>query len=271
MISIEYPNISCVCVTKDRPHFIKNTIKLFDIQNYTKKDLYIISQGSEKSNIFIKNYINSLNRKDIHFFTIQNNVSLGYARNAVVELAKGPIICQWDDDDIYHPCRLTTQYDNLRKSSKNLASLYFNFLKYFYQDKKMFWCDWSNEEEISHRFLCGSIMFKKEVFYMFDNFYPSTGSQSDTEEDLNVLEKILNVGEVAGVKEGYQYIYVYHGDNVYDLDHHNLTIDTSWGKKIFDKEKILNNKKNIQSSIELLPHTFRPVKMNSSEELVFEY
>lgn len=270
MIELNYPNISCVCVTKNRPDFVRNSIKMYNMQSYDYRDLYILSQGNTQTNTEIKEYIDNLNQNDIHFFTVPENVSLGWARNAIVEIAKGPIICQWDDDDIYHPNRLISQYNCLRKNSKNLASLYSNFLKFFYHDKKMLWCDWSKEEEVSHRFLCGSIMFKKEVFYMFDNFYPNIGSQSDTEEDLNVLEKILKVGEAVAVEEGYQYIYVYHGNNVYDLDHHNLTVDTTWGKEIFQKDKLLENQEKIKESVNLLPNQFKPVNMCSPEEIVFE-
>ena len=269
MIIINFPKISAVCTTKDRPELIKKSIQCYIKQIYPNKELVIVSQGNDHSNTQIYNYIKSLNRDDIYFFTMPKIASLGEMRNASVELSKGLLICQWDDDDLYHPERLTTQFNDIR-SGFFVASAYCNFLKLFSHTKELYWCDWSQKNEPSHKFLSGSIMFYKSIFHMYDIFYPEVGDQSSREEDLNVLIKIISKGKVVPTTMGHQYTYVYHGKNTYELEHHNLTLDPSREHKIFDKDHLLNNK-------ELLENTFQKInidqnlKVRSLDEVAFEY
>jgi len=53
------------------------------------------------------------------------------------------------------------------------------------------------------------------------------------------------------VLAGHQYIYVYHGSNTYDLKHHNYTLDTSSGKKVYSSEELIANKKLLTETFEL--------------------
>lgn len=270
MIPAQMPLITCVCVTKNRSNFLKKSIDCYLKQTYLNKKLVIVSQSDENNNLIISNYLKDLNRSDISLFVAPDTLSLGAMRNVAVELATGQIICQWDDDDLYHPERLTTQYKFLVADSRNVASLYSEFLKYFANFNDLYWCDWSNESEYSHRFLCGSIMFYKSLFHLWENFYPERGPQSDREEDLCVLEKLINKGHIAQVPNGNHYIYLYHGVNhVYDLDHHKLTLDTRWGKKIYNKQQLLDNQELIAKTLDYFD--IDKVCVKSLDELAFEY
>lgn len=270
MIVDYLPKISCVCVTKNRPYLLKKSIRCYIHQNYQNKELVIISQGDPESNEEIQNYLKEVNRNDISFFIMPDLASLGSLRNTSIEIATGELICQWDDDDLYHPDRLITQYQAIRKSDRNLASIYCDFLKFFAETKELYWCDWSDKYDFSHKFLCGSIMFYKKVFNMFEVFYPEFGDQSCRQEDLNVLEKIITKGKISPIVSGNHYIYVYHGKNTYEIEHHKLTLNDKWGFKVFDRDAILYNK-------QLLEDTFKKVELNekikvcSLKELVFEY
>jgi glycosyltransferase involved in cell wall biosynthesis len=252
MIPSQSPLITCVCATKNRPDLLKRSIDCYVRQTYPNKRLVIVSQSDEDSNKIISQHLKSLNREDILFVEAPAMLTLGAMRNVSVELATGEIVCQWDDDDVYHPLRLTTQYKALISDSRNVASLYSEFLKYFCNSHEVYWCDWSKEHEYSHRFLCGSIMFYKSLFHLWENFYPERGSQSCREEDLHVLEKLTSKGSIAPVTAGNQYIYVYHGVNTYDLDHHKLTLDVRWGKKVLDKIQLLENQDLIKESLNYL-------------------
>lgn len=270
MIGGAIPLISCVCVTKNRPDMLKKSIFCYMNQSYGYKNLFILSQGTEECNKEIEKYIKQLNRNDIFFFTAPETLSLGSMRNTCVELATGQIICQWDDDDLYHPDRITTQFHFLRSNSSNVASLYCDFLKYFKQTKELYWCDWSQESEYSHRFLCGSIMFYKSIFYMYETFYPETGHQSCREEDLNVLEKTIGKGDVMPILAGHQYIYVHHGSNTYEIEHHKLSLDTRWGKKVLNKEELLSKKALIDGALDLTKADSEVI-VRSLDEEAFTY
>lgn len=249
MIIQKMPLITCVCVTKNRFDLLKKSINCYINQTYQNKNLVILSQSNKDCNKKIENHIKELNRSDIQFVVAPEFLSLGAMRNTSVELATGEIICQWDDDDLYHPERLITQFKILASDSRNIASVYCDFLKYFDHVKKMYWCDWSNEPKFTHKFLCGSVMFKKTAFHMYRLFYPESGSQSHVEEDLNVLEKLSYKGNIAPVFAGHQYVYVFHCKNTYDLRHHELTLDTTWGKKILSKKELLEKKDLIEATI----------------------
>jgi glycosyltransferase involved in cell wall biosynthesis len=270
MIIEEEPLISCVCVTKNRFELIKKSIECYINQTYINKNLFIVSQGEKESNDKILNFISSLNRKDIHFFVAPDFLSLGAMRNVSVELANGEIICQWDDDDLYHPNRISSQYKILNNNLNNSASIYCSFLKMFNNEKKIYWCEWYGENKLTHKFLCGSVMFKKSIFFEYDPFYPEFGDQSSCEEDLNVLGKLSLKGELAPVFSGNEYIYVFHESNTYNLEHHKLTLDISSGKKVFSNSEILTNKDLLESTFKLV-NLEKPVNVCSLDGLVFKY
>jgi len=238
------PLITCVMVTKGRPSLIKKSISCFNQQTYSNKNLLIVSQGDKQTNEEIK----SLLPKNGIFFSTTPKLSLGAMRNLSVELANGEIVCQWDDDDLSHPERLMTQYKELISSDHHVASMYTQFLKYFSTNKSLYWCDWSGERTLPAQYICNTLMFRKKVFGT-NICYPETGPQSNVEEDLNFLGKLLGVGQVAKVTKGYQFVYVYHGKNVYDLEHHSLTLITETGKKVMDKDFLLKNKNLIDQTI----------------------
>lgn len=252
MIFESVPLITCTCVTKDRPQLLKKAIDYYVYQTYPNKNLVIVSQGSEESNKENEFYVQSLQRSDILFIKAPSSLSLGSMRNVSVELATGEIICQWDDDDIYHPDRIKNQYQELRCDNRNIAAVYCDFLKYFLNSGELYWCNWHNEPKLNHQFLCGSVMFYKKAFHMYPMFYPEYGGQSIVEEDLNVLEKLIYKGSIAPVSSGIDYIYVYHGINTYDLEHHKLTLNTSWGKKVYSINELLEKKFLLEANFSLM-------------------
>lgn len=255
MIGESLPKISCTLVTKGRVNLLKRAVDCYLSQTYAHRELVVLSQGDDTSNEAIAHYLNGLGRQDILFFVASPRLSLGAMRNTSVEIARGEVICQWDDDDLYHPDRLATQFRALRSCKQNLASVYCDFLKYFKPEGELYWCDWSKEPLPSHRYLCGSIMFYKRLFHDYLVFYPQSGPLSCVEEDLHVIEKVLWKGDIAPVFAGHQYIYVFHGGNTYDRDHHLLTLNTTWGKKVFSEQELLENRA-------LLEDTFRKVGLS---------
>jgi glycosyltransferase involved in cell wall biosynthesis len=232
------------------------------------KNMVIISQGTSEQNVAIRNYLTSLGRSDITFHVAHPDVPLGTIRNTTVDISQGEVLCQWDDDDLYHPDRLMMQYNVLRTNSSRVASLYCDFLKYYSETKELYWCDWSGESIPAHRYLCGSVMFYRKVFDMFPLFYPQSGSQCRVEEDLNVLFKLQIKGEIGPVWSAWHYIYVYHGQNTYDLRHHNHTLNTETGKKVLDVKALLDRKTLLEQAFNVMELDM-PVKVRSKDEIAF--
>ncbi len=228
------PLISCLMVTKGRVDMVKNSIADFVNQTYPKKELIILSQGSDVDNNRIRSFLQDYLGQKIQFFVVSPKSTLGSLRNLSCEIAQGEFLCQWDDDDLYHRDRLMTQFSAIHHDPNIVASAYSCFIKYYTQENKAYWCDWSNEQRPIGQVLHGSVMFRRSCFHQHLRFYPEYGYQSDRGEDLNVMNKLLDLGEVAKISDGHHYVYTYHGGNTYLLEHHNETLVTRWGKLVLD-------------------------------------
>lgn len=262
---LSYPKISCTTVTLGRVPLIKKSIDCYRAQTYKNKEMIILSQGKAEDNAQIEAYIRSLGRDDIKLYTTREDTCLGAMRNLSVELATGEVVCQWDDDDLYHPYRLVTQYNALREEA--CQPLYMEHLKYFKNTGDMYWIDWSIEGEERRSYLCGTAMYYKRTFERAGNMlYPEAGSQCHVEEDWNALDRLIEFGRIAPIREGYQYIYVYHGDNIYDLDHHKLVLD----KRVRDVEFLRTYRVGLENTFKSVGID-TPVAMRSLDEVAFEW
>lgn len=262
----KFPKISCVTVTAGRVELLKKSIYCYTKQTYPNKELVIVSQGNREENRQIAEHLASLKRQDIQYLEAPQTLTLGAMRNLSIEASTGSIICQWDDDDLSHPFRVMEQYHAMLGNNV-VASLYNQHLKYYSDTGKLYWIDWTIERPEWRQYLCGTIMFRKDIFYRYESrLYPEKGDQSCKEEDLNVLIRFAKLGKLAGVSKGYQYIYVYHGNNVYGLEHHNHVLR----KRVINGRELLDNK-------DVLIRTFqevrmdRPIKVSSLDEVVFEW
>jgi glycosyltransferase involved in cell wall biosynthesis len=274
MILNDLKKVSCVMVTTGRQDLIKKSIACYARQTYKNKELVIVCQGTDEHNQLIEGVINALGRDDIQFVPAPPDITLGHMRNISLELTRGDIVCQWDDDDLYHPNRILSQYKALTSSTEYVGSFYSGFLKFFNipEARQMYWVDWSREIPDSHKYLCGSAMFYKEMFYEFRNMiYPEYGSQCKTEEDLNVLEKLMLKGEIADVPDKHHYIYVYHGGNTYDLAHHQMAINTMVSQKVLaSKEKLVVSEPMLRNLFENVWLDV-PFDMCSDTDVAFKY
>ena len=246
------PKVSCVTVTTGRLEQLYQAVRCYVQQTYTEKELVIVSQGNKVINEQIRSFVNQCSRKDILFVEAPENLSLGAMRNLSVELTTGEIICQWDDDDLYHPYRIQTQVSKMDIESADVV-LFTSFLKYFKNTREMYYCDWSKDDDRTHRFLCGSVMFKKFIFHHCQNYlYPEHGPQSVVEEDLSALERMTLHGKVVGLEnEGHCYVYVYHGNNTYDLAHHQLPLTSKDRKILLSSNELIAKRKLIEQTLDV--------------------
>ena len=116
------PLVSCIMPTWNRRGFIHAAIDCWLKQTYENKELIIIDDGEEA----VRNIVPR--KKGIRYFRRENREITGTKRNNCCELAKGEIICHFDDDDWSAPDRIEHQLGLLRSTGKPIAgygTLYF--------------------------------------------------------------------------------------------------------------------------------------------------
>ena len=164
--------------TRNRRKFISQSIKYFQKQDYPNKELIILDNGDDK----VKDLIPISN--DIHYFSIDSKVKLGEVRNIGVSHSKGDIVIMWDDDDWFHPSRITKQIQPILNNTADLTGIEYRFA-YDLNGDQCWKVSKNTDEEI---FQYGIIAFRKEIWEKFVK-YPPVSVGEDVRFQKECLEK----------------------------------------------------------------------------------
>ncbi len=93
---MDEPLVCCICLTRDRPEYLKQAVECFEAQTYQRKSLVVIDSSNNP---------------------IQREWTIGALRNYAIEWGgwkngvqdKPDLIAHWDDDDWSAPERLAQQ------------------------------------------------------------------------------------------------------------------------------------------------------------------
>ena len=234
------PLISCLCVSNDRPNFLKKVINYFQEQTYQHKELIIVSGK------LIRDYeeiTRSANSPSVKYYFLNNDrtSTLGELRNFSIKMSTGEYFCIWDDDDWYHQTRLEMQLQAAVKNNKS-ASVMPYFILFHAAKRQAF---------LSHLFpIPGSILCKKEIVSESLK-YPSM----NLSEDAHFLQTLVAKNVLFPIIDPSLYIYVFHGTNSWSEEHFNFFF--SRGHKFSPSlsqliEEVVNNKYNYQKASDLL-------------------
>lgn len=198
----ELPWISCVCVSQNRPAFLKKAIGYFNAQTYTNKDLVIVYEGDDTPfrDLSFRN-----EKITVFKLTEGSSLSLGERRNISIQHAKGEYVCQWDDDDWFHNDRLEIQMRSLLNSKKPANIL--NRLVLYNALKQQAYLS-------SERFWEGSLLCKTDLFKEYFQ-YPKLNKG----EDNDLVVKLVKQDYVGSLFAPYLYTYLFHGANTWDAIH----------------------------------------------------
>jgi glycosyltransferase involved in cell wall biosynthesis len=203
--------VSCLMVTKGPfEHFLRS-LRSFCKQDYSDKELIVVTDGDSTYSAHIQDHIRNLGRQDVICVPLRTKQNLGALRNISLEHASGPLVCQWDDDDINHPRRLSIQIEAMKSVNAQASYLRDNF-HLFCDTRKLYWCDWIRSTTCPA--FPGSLLAYKDVILR----YPDDFSRH---EDSAVQEKLLAKTRTAMLSGyGYLYIYTFHGSNTFEHAHH---------------------------------------------------
>jgi GT2 family glycosyltransferase len=111
------PLVSCVMPTFDRRSFVPQAVRYFLRQDYPAKELIVVDDGPEP----VRDLLPDDPR--IRYHRLETRTVLGAKRNLACDLARGPIIVHWDDDDWASPERVSVQVAALTTGQANVCGM----------------------------------------------------------------------------------------------------------------------------------------------------
>ena len=199
------PLVSCLCVTRNRVQLLRRAVFLFKAQTYPNTELVIVYESDDPAT---RNCVEGIEAPGIVCLEVPAapDVTLASLRNLAVEKCNGDYFCQWDDDDWYHPKRLELQM-RVIKESRMPASILLHWLVF---DSSL------NRAYIScRRPWEGSLLCKKSIIDDYGIQYRNMA----VSEDTAVIKSLFANHLVFPIMMPKLYIYVYHGSNVWHIEH----------------------------------------------------
>jgi len=200
-----FPLISCVCITRGKPLLLRIAIACFLDQTYPNKELVIIYEDDDQPTGDVVRRL--LPHPAINAIMVARkwNIRLGRLRNLGIQSAAGEYICQWDDDDWFHPGRLDYQYKSVLESGLG-GCIMRRWLLFNASEGKGY---------ISHiRTWEGSLFCRADLLRSKKYLNRRSG------EDTVVLDSLIAEGMIHYMDEApFLYIYTYHGRNTWGYSH----------------------------------------------------
>jgi len=211
------PLISCLMVTQPgRETLIRRAIACFERQTYERRELVVVhdapnatGDGRDSLARFLRTEAESA-----RIVSAEPGRSLGELRNRAIEQAGGDLVCQWDDDDQYHPDRLARQWEAMQEAKADACFLA-SQLHYFAGSRELF------VRDVGTRGIEGTVMHRRDLPVR----YPAMAKEEDT-VFMRELVKRFNTTVLHG--EPWLYLRVFHGNNTWDEQHHRRMMQSAW-------------------------------------------
>jgi len=163
----------------------------------------------------IGNYVASLARNDIRILEPVGTLRLGALRNLSRRAAHGAFLCQWDDDDLYHPQRVEQQLKALLETDSQAVCLQ-EVMQFFPRARTLYCTNWRATEPKAHP---GTLLCRQSA----DLNYPETGPEARLGEDSAALLRLQHQGGFHALSgQPHLYVYVSHGENSWGDEHHRM-------------------------------------------------
>jgi glycosyltransferase involved in cell wall biosynthesis len=198
---------------------LKRSLSAYCGQTYAHRELVVVmDRGTDQARDAIGRHVAALNRPDIRLVDPPGTPTLGALRNISWREARGDILCQWDDDDLYHPDRIEQQLAALRRSA-SLSVCLQEVMQFFPASRRLYQINWSATPLTAKP---GSLMCLKSAPIR----YPEAGAEASLGEDTAVLLQLQRLGSFHALPGApHLYVYVSHGQNTYDDAHHHMLAD----------------------------------------------
>jgi glycosyltransferase involved in cell wall biosynthesis len=206
-----YPKVSCAIVTQEsRRELLRDAVRCFQSQTYPNRELVIVYSGAAGFGAELECMAqdSAIDPASVVRVACAPDCPLGAARNLSTEHSRGELICQWDDDDMYHPDRVRVQAEALLQAGAD-ASFLAEQYHLFAGSNEVF----LRREARIH----GTVMFRRSVACRYPEHGPTAAKGEDT-VFMRCLDHRYRVVTVAGRPE--LYLRRFHGANTWDIGHH---------------------------------------------------
>jgi glycosyltransferase involved in cell wall biosynthesis len=199
--------VACITVTQEgREKLLMRSIKSFENQTYSHSRLVVVADGDP-------NYLHRLGlllSDRAQFLPVPlSHAPLGRLRNIALDFCKEDYAtAQWDDDDQYHPDRLTIQIDKLDRAD---ACLLCDQLHYIADLNAVYWTDWLRGTDHA---IPGTIVSRVSDL----RFPPEDRKHEDSHFRDELIARHKSLSLIQG--KGWLYLRVYHGKNTWSRSHH---------------------------------------------------
>lgn len=226
------PLVSCLTVTQPgRERFLQRAVGDFFRQRYAHRELVLLHDGDDawhracETIIDAARAVNATSRevscrlvrvpmREDSDALQSARESLGALRNRAVAAAQGELVCQWDDDDRYHPARLSAQVEALLAT--NASACYLEQQIHRFADSGEWLVeDWSRQP-YPRNLVQGSALVRRDALPR----YPARARGEDTA----LLHALVAANEpITRIHDApWLYCYSFHGGNTFDRMHHAL-------------------------------------------------
>jgi glycosyltransferase involved in cell wall biosynthesis len=207
--------VSCLMVTRAvsaRREAMRRVVEAYARQSHADRELVIVLDGGDDLSTWLE-ILASADRTDIRIIPPEQGLTLGALRNISVAEARGEIVCQWDDDDLYHPDRIAAQLGAMTEARGD-ACLLGDVMIHRAADNRLRWLNWAAAGG-GHP---GTLLCARTAL----SPYPDIATKEDSAV-LDQLRATRAVHVLAGAP--HLYVYVTHGDNVSGDAHHAMLAD----------------------------------------------
>lgn len=189
------PLVSCLMVTRGVLEPCRQAIGQFQAQTYGHRELVVMSQEADAP---VRALVSALGDPRIRFVQGPPG-SLGNLRNASVAAARGPLVCTWDDDDLYDRLRIEFMISALAATKADAVFLA-RLTLWWPARRRLAWSE--------ARIWEGSMLAAKAVLPP----YPDLTRREDTE----MVEALIPSARVAVLDAPDAYVYRVTGRNTWD-------------------------------------------------------
>jgi hypothetical protein len=210
-------HVSCLTITQPgRLAFFLRALGDFVAQTHAERDLLVLHDGGAalqgELEAAVRQQAPAALWPAIRIEAAAPGQTLGALRNRSLDAATGPLVCQWDDDDRFHPLRLALQLQALRAQQADACFLA-DQLHLFAQRRELTWDDW-DAEPYPLNLVPGTLLARRDALPR----YPETARGEDTALVLGLLAGGRPIARLRHA--GWSYVYTYHGANTWPMGHH---------------------------------------------------